>query len=551
MKSRLIEIRTVLSLLLLFLVGGLVPGQDVLSAQAPSSGGEVPQLFHTSDQCLACHNGLVAQNGEDVSIGFKWRSSMMGNAGRDPYWMAAVRRESLDHPAAVDAIEDKCTVCHLGMARTTAVAEGGQGRAFENFPILGEGGPQTDLAIDGVSCTVCHQIQNINLGVEEGFTGGYSIDLTTGMGHRTVVGPFEVDAGRTLVMESASEFRPVEAAYIQSAEFCANCHTLFTHALDADGNEAGELAEQAPYLEWKHSDYPGQATCQDCHMPVVEGEVSVTGVLPNPRAEVNRHSFRGGNFLMPRILNKHRAALDVQALPQELEETARASEENLATKAASVEVVPVGIEDGRLEVDVVVTNMAGHKVPSAYPSRRAWIHMTVRDSGGQAVFESGSFQPDGSIIGNDNDADGSRFEPHYLEITDPDQVQIYEDIMVDFRGDVTTGLLWGVEYVKDNRLLPRGFDKATASDDVAVKGTALGDEDFVGGGDKTRYAVRVGNASGPFRVEVEVWYQPIGYRWAENLGDYDTAESDQFMEFFKGVSSASGALLARAGATIQ
>ena len=75
-------------------------------------------------------------------------------------------------------------------------------------------------------------------------------------------------------------------------------------------------------------------------------------------------------------------------------------------------------------------------------------------------------------MGNDNDADGSRFEPHYLEITDPDQVQIYEDIMVDYAGAVTTGLLWGVEYVKDNRLLPRGFDKATASDDVAVKGEA-------------------------------------------------------------------------------
>ena len=551
MTTRLIQIRSALTLLLLFLLCGLVPAQPELSAQVSVSGGTVPQLFHTSDQCLACHTGLVASSGEDVSIGFKWRSSMMGNAGRDPYWMAAVRRESLEHPAAVDAIEDKCTVCHLGMARTTSVTEGGQGRAFENFPVLGEGGPHTDLAIDGVSCTVCHQIQNINLGVEEGFTGGYSIDLTTGMGDRTVVGPFEVDAGRTRVMESASEFRPVEAAYIQSAEFCANCHTLFTHALDADGNEAGVLAEQAPYLEWKHSDYPGVATCQSCHMPVVEGEVSVTSVLPNPRAEVNRHSFRGGNFLMPRILNKHRAALDVQALPQELEETARASEENLATKAVSAKVVPVGLVDGRLEVDVVLTNLAGHKVPSAYPSRRAWIHMTVRDAGGRKVFESGAFQPDGSIIGNDNDADGSRFEPHYLEVTDPDQVQIYEDIMVDYAGAVTTGLLWGVEYIKDNRLLPRGFDKATASDHVAVKGEAFGDRDFTGGGDTTRYSVSVGSLPGPFQVEVELWYQPIGYRWAESLGDYDSAESAQFMRFFQGVSSTSRALLARAGATVQ
>jgi len=551
MTTRMIKIRSVLTLLPLFLACVFVPGQEEVSGQVSGSGEAVPQLFHTSDQCLACHNGLVAPNGEDVSIGFKWRSSMMGNAGRDPYWMAAVRRESLDHPAAVDVIEDKCTVCHLGMARTTAVAEGGQGRAFENFPVIGEGGAHTELAVDGVSCTVCHQIQNVNLGMEEGFTGGYSIDLTTPMGQRSVIGPFEVDPGRTRLMESASEFRPVEAAYIQSAEFCANCHTLFTHALDADGNEAGELAEQAPYLEWRHSDYPGEATCQDCHMPVVEGEVSVTGVLPNPRADVNRHSFRGGNFLMPRILNKHRAALDVQALPQELEETARAAEVNLATEAATMDVVPVGLMDGRVDVDVAITNLAGHKVPTAYPSRRAWIHLTVRDAAGRLVFESGEFQPDGSISGNDNDSDGSRFEPHYLEITLPGQVQIYEDIMVDYAGAVTTGLLWGVEYVKDNRLLPRGFDKNTAPDDVAVKGEALGDLDFVGGGDTTHYSVSVGNASGPFQVEVELWYQPIGYRWARSLGEYDTAESDQFLEFFDGVSSASAALLARARATVQ
>jgi len=551
MTMRLIGMRSGLALSLVLMVGGLVLTQTELTAQGSGMGSQVPQLFHTSDQCLACHNGLVAANGEDVSIGFKWRSSMMGNAGRDPYWMAAVRRESLDHPAAVDLIEDKCTVCHLGMARTTHVAEGGQGKAFQYFPILGEGGPHSSLAVDGVSCTVCHQIQNINLGVKDGFTGGYSIDLTTGMGSRVVMGPFEVDSGRAGTMESASEFRPIEAAHIQSAEFCATCHTLFTHALDADGNEAGELAEQAPYLEWRHSDYPGEATCQDCHMPVVQGMVSVSSVLPNPRADVNRHSFRGGNFLMPRLLNKHRAELDVQALPQELEETARASEENLATKAASVDIVPVGMEDGLLEVDVVVTNLAGHKVPSAYPSRRAWIHLSVQDAAGRIVFESGAFQTDGSIVGNDNDTDGSRFEPHHLEITRADQVQIYEDIMVDYAGAVTTGLLWGVEYIKDNRLLPRGFDKATASEDVAVKGIALGDEDFTGGGDKTRYSVSVGNAGGPFQVEVELRYQPIGFRWAENLGDYDTAESVQFMGFFQGVSSASWALLARAGATMQ
>ena len=67
-------------------------------------------------------------------------------------------------------------------------------------------------------------------------------------------------------------------------------------------------------------------------------------------------------------------------------------------------------------------------------------------------------KPDGSISGNDNDADRSRFEPHYTEISEPGQVQIYEPIMADSQGKVTTGLLSAVRYVKDNRILPNGFD---------------------------------------------------------------------------------------------
>jgi hypothetical protein len=149
------------------------------------------------------------------------------------------------------------------------------------------------------------------------------------------------------------------------------------------------------------------------------------------------------------------------------------------------------------------------------------------------------------IRGNDNDGDGRRFEPHYTEITGSDQVQIYEDIMVDYAGEVTTGLLYGARYVKDNRLLPRGFDKISADSDVAVHGVAEEDRDFVGGSDVVRYSVAVGNAQPPFRVVAELWYQPIGYRWAMNLGEYETQESAQFLEFFNEIASSSGALLAR------
>jgi hypothetical protein len=59
-------------------------------------------------------------------------------------------------------------------------------------------------------------------------------------------------------------------------------------------------------------------------------------------------------------------------------------------------------------------------------------------------------------------------------------VQIYESILGDAGGAVTTGLLSGAQYLKDNRLLPHGFDKQTAEPDIAVRGEALSDPDFTG-----------------------------------------------------------------------
>ena len=113
-------------------------------------------LFQTSDNCIACHNGLIAPSGEDVSIGADWRGSMMANSARDPYWQAAVRREILDHPTAQAAIEDECSICHMPMTTFAARASGGKGRILDYLPIGRGGDPDAALAADGVSCTVCH-----------------------------------------------------------------------------------------------------------------------------------------------------------------------------------------------------------------------------------------------------------------------------------------------------------------------------------------------------------------------------------------------------------
>src|SRR4051812_3364909 len=120
---------------LLSVLVGAAPGSGVqLADGARSKKSHHPQLFVSSADCLACHNGMRSGAGEDVSIGADWRASMMANSGRDPYWIASVRREIADHQPADALIQDECSVCHLPMARTTHRAEGQPGEVFAHMP---------------------------------------------------------------------------------------------------------------------------------------------------------------------------------------------------------------------------------------------------------------------------------------------------------------------------------------------------------------------------------------------------------------------------------
>lgn len=505
-----------------------------------------PSQFVTAAQCIACHTNLTGPSGEDVSIGFDWRATMMANSARDPYWHAAVRREVTDHPAAQAAIEDKCSTCHMPMARTDAAAAGGRGEVFAS---LVSTAPQHALAADGVSCTVCHQIAAEGLGEHASFDGGFKIEPR---GDSPVVfGPHEVDPGRQSVMRSAASFTPRVGTHLQQSEVCATCHTLYTSALDEAGQAIGTLPEQVPYQEWLHSDYRNTASCQSCHMPEVATDIAITSVLGQPRPRLSQHTFLGGNAFMLSILNKYRGELGVTALPQELDAAVNETKRFLGSRSAGLTIVSARRAGSRVDLEVAIESTAGHKLPTAYPSRRAWLHVVVTDAGGAVVFESGALRSDGAIAGNDNDADPARFEPHYDEITSADEVQIYETIMVDRADAVTTGLLRGVRYVKDNRLLPRGFDKQTAEADVAVHGSAATDTDFAAGGDRVRYRVDLGAASrGPLRVAVELLYQSIGYRWAENLRGYDSSETRRFVRYYSDNAAASASRLAAAATEI-
>lgn len=551
----------------LFLATTLVGITMTVAGQAPQPSGLPPrraetttgegrrrsshegELFKTSTECVACHNGLTTAAGEDVSIGVAWRSSMMANAGRDPYWMGSVRREVMDHPTHQADIEDECSICHMPMARASAVAAGRKGEIFKH--LTGESAAdEKQLAADGVSCTLCHQIGPDRLGTSDSFTGGFVLNPST-EGVRAMLGPYEVKPGHATIMQSSTGFRPNAGRHLRDSELCATCHTLITQAFGASGEVVGRLPEQVPYQEWLHSAWRTEKTCQQCHMPAVDTPTAVTSVFGAPRDAMGRHTFLGGNFFMLRLFNRHRDALGVLALPQELEASARATIRQLQSETATLSIDRSDRTAARVTVDLTVTNATGHKLPTGYPARRVWVHLTVRDTAGRIVFESGAPQPSGAIAGNDNDDDPARVEPHHEVIHTPDQVQVYESVMSDVAGHPTTGLLSAVRFLKDNRLLPRGFDKRTAADDIAVRGDAAQDDNFSGTGDRLRYDVSADSASGPLEVVAELLYQPIGFRWARNLSRYNAPETTRFVSYYDGAAAESFVVLARRVARVE
>ena len=515
--------------------GGPGPGPG------PGPGGTTLTVFETDDFsgsgiCATCHSRLTDEAGHNVSNDAHWRSTMMANAAKDPLWKAKISSEVARNPQVKSIIEDKCSRCHTGMARYQAKTDG-----TPPVEVLAPGGfldPANSLheaAMDGVSCTLCHQVQPVGLGTPDSYTGKYVIDTETFPPDRLIFGPYDNPFGNP--MRQSSGFNPVPGAQIQSSAHCGSCHTLYTPALDASGTYLDyEFPEQTTYLEWEHSQFA--RTCQDCHLPDAVGSVVISNRPPRlaARTPFGQHHFVGGNSFMVNMLKSNAATLGVTADAVHFDDTIFRTLFQLKQDTARVTVFDTDRGTDLLTVTVDVENLAGHKLPSGLPSRRAWLHLVVSKPGGAVVFESGRPLPEGGIEGNDAenpDPASLPYEPHYDDvITSWDQVQIYEPIMLTYEGGVTHTLLRAYSYVKDNRLLPAGFDKATAHDDFAVWGSAAGDPDFIGGSDRVVYEIPITGINGSLDVSVELLYQTVSNTFIDDLESTPTDLVADFMAMY-------------------
>jgi len=466
--------------------------------------------FANSGQCAQCHFGgpetslLHDVDGNDISPVYLWRSSMMANAARDPYYLALFGEELLGHGDRKEFVETTCTRCHAPAGSVEHEQTGGH-MGFDEL-MLGEG-PEANLGRDGVTCTLCHQIADQDLGKTQSFTGGFTIGY-----ERKMFGPHLVP--KTDPMQLIVNYTPTAATHVTKSELCATCHTVVVPIFE-NGEKQGDFLEQAPYLEWLNSTFNPGAPCGTCHLPTKDAAMNdiKTPIAKWPaglgeRMPFGQHRFSGGNAYMLRILGDGVDVLGTDVAPAEFEEAAASAERHLA-EGPEVSILSSTMDGDILTVVVMVENHAGHKLPTAYPGRRMWIHLRAEDAAGGVIFESGGYDAAGSLV----DRTGKRLDdpkkvmPHFDEIDAESKVQVYEAIAGDKNATPTHLPLSSVGYLKDNRLLPLGWSSADTWIEWIKPIGIGGDVSFAAGMDLVKYHIPKGTSVK--RVAVELLYQTV------------------------------------------
>jgi len=484
----------------------LPPPQDALLPTTHTT----TDRFATHDACAQCHYAgpdtplMHDAAGDDISPVYTWRSSMMAFAARDPYYLAIFGQELVEHGSRKDFLDSTCTRCH-GPAGSVEHEQTGGHLTYES--LVSGTSNEANLARDGVTCSFCHQIEDLKLGDVDSFTGGFSVGWD-----RKIYGPHL--APKTDPMQLIVNYTPTSADHITKSELCATCHTVVLPIV-INGAHDGDFLEQAPFLEWQNSTFSPGAPCGTCHLPTKDAAMVdlSTPIAKWPanlgaRSPFGKHQFSGGNAYMLGILAENVAWTGSDVPKEELLLAAERAEQHLQ-EGPKVSFLSTKADGDTLSIVVMVENHAGHKLPTGYPGRRAWLHLKAESAAGEIIFESGRYDEEGSLVDKTGKIldDAHSLMPHYDTINADTQVQVYEAVAGDISGKPTHLPLSSVGYLKDNRLLPIGWSKKnTWIEWIGAVGIGA-DLNFAAGMDLVTYqAPKAGQIK---KITAELLYQTV------------------------------------------
>jgi len=353
------------------------------------------------------------------------------------------------------------------------------------------------LARDGISCTVCHRISNTGLGDVNTYTGNF-VSGPPG----ELYGPYETVTIVQKPMQNAIGKTPLFGEQTTESDLCGSCHNILLPQINNDGEIVGAAYEQTTHLEWLNSDFaPGRKDfryCQNCHMPTsFEGKelsfkianiesdefppttnrLADEDIKLTRRNRFSRHSLHGLNIFLNEMFQEFPILLGYRQIDYM---TGTAAVPPLITnrnsiiemsrnETAEVEIEKVEVNnEGMVEANIKIINKAGHYLPSGVSFRRLFIEFLVRDSENNILWASGRTNSLGAILNGTNDEvleseqpvefPEAPFQPHYQIINSEDQVQIYQELIKDSDGNLTTSFLRRIEFAKDNRIRPKGYD---------------------------------------------------------------------------------------------
>lgn len=352
------------------------------------------------------------------------------------------------------------------------------------------------LGRDGVSCAACHRIAQEGLDNESAYTGNFLTgppDELYGQYDDVIPKPMQNVLGVT----------PKYGSQVEDPVLCGSCHNILLPVFSNGGEQLGFKYEQTTHLEWKNSVYskegPEFKTCQHCHMPgTYKGEeltfkianitsdefppsynvLSDEEITLKERKGYPRHSLHGLNLFLnqmfqqfPIILGERQ--IDYMVGTAAVNPSLITGQDSMIYMAQN-ETAEVSIKEiskdinGVLSAKVEVKNLTGHFLPSGVGFRRMFLEFLLRDKEGNILWASGRTNNLGVILDGTSDRilpsedpisfPEAQVQPHYEVITSGDEVQIYQELIKDSDGNMTTSFLRRVKEVKDNRIRPKGYD---------------------------------------------------------------------------------------------